>query len=274
MINELEVERVFSYGVGLEQSGLQKNAAFCWENIIYLLNSDKTIILRFEASNNEFKEPIRFFLSDYDSPTFTMEGNSITFLQNGEEFLRKKRCRIPIQTFQEVEELFYKFFDSNKMKWRIPFHRSSLNLLDTALSHIEFVTKKGNIHILQRDIYAGALIELERKLVPEGLGLTEPEDVLPDSIAPMGMRTGDFLALFNFNDKVDIYFPEGLQYFMVNGLHNQMSGIVAGCLYDNVGVIKDLQEDDHGGKIKENRAGIKEVSGEINEPILQRRKTL
>ena len=52
--NELEVERVFTYGVALEQGGTQKNAVFCWENIIYIMNSDKTILLRFETSVNEF----------------------------------------------------------------------------------------------------------------------------------------------------------------------------------------------------------------------------
>jgi hypothetical protein len=203
-----------------------------------------------------------------------MEGDSITFLQNGEEFLRKKKCRIPTQTFQEVEELFYKFFDSDKMKWKIPFTKTSLNLLDTSLSHVEFVTKEGKINILQRDIYAGSLIQLERKLEPEGLGLTEPEDVLPDSIGPLGLRTGDFLALFNFNDKVDIYFPEGLQYFIVDGLHNQMQGIIAGCLYDNVGVIKDLQGEANGREKSENRTSEPQVGGTVSEPIIKRRKVL
>lgn len=272
--NELEVERIFSYGVALEQAGTQKNAVFCWENIIYIMNSDKTILLRFEASANEFKEPLRFFLSDYDSPNFTSDGDSITFLQNGEEFLRKKKCRIPNPTFQEVEALFYKFYDVDKMKWKISFSKSSLDLLDTNLSHVEFVTRKGELKILQRDIYAGSLIALERKLEPEGLGLTEPEDVLPDSLSPMGMRTGDFLALFNFNDKVDIYFPEGLQYFLIDGLHNQMNGIVAGCIYDNLGIIQDLGEVSDGGKIEKNRAGESQVSGTTGEPILKRRKML
>jgi len=243
ILRELEVERIFSYGVALEQSGNQKNSAFCWENVIYILNSDKTMILRFEATKNEFPEPIRFFLSDYDSPNFTADGNSITFLQKGEEFLRKKKCRIPTQTFQEVEELFYKFYDTEKMKWKIPFHKSSLDLLDENLSHIEFVTRGGEIKILQRDIYAGSLILLERKIEMEGLGLTEPEDVLPDSISPLGIRTGDFLALFNFNDKINIYFPEGCKYFMIDGLHNNMQAVVAGCIFDDCGGILDLQKE-------------------------------
>jgi hypothetical protein len=274
LYNELECERVFTYGVALEQSGTQKNAAFCWENIIYILNYDKTIILRFETANNEFKDPIRFFLSDYDSPNFNADSDSITFLQKGEEFIRSKRCRIPNQTFQEVEEMFYKFYDPDKMKWKISFNKTSLDLLDTNLSHVEFVTGEGKIHILQRDIYAGSLIELERKIEPEGLGLTDPEDVLPDSIPPMGMRTGDFLALFNFNEKVDVYFPPSGEYFIVDGLHNQMQGIIAGCLYDDIGTIKDLGEVANGGKIKENRPGESQVGGEINQPILKRRKII
>lgn len=274
MTNELEIERIFAYGVALEQAGTQKNAVFCWENIIYIMNSDKTILLRFEASTNEFKEPIRFFLSDYDSPNFTSDGNSITFLQKGEEFIRSKRCRIPNQTFQEVEELFYKFYDAEKMKWKVPFSKSSLDLLDTNLSHIEFVTRNGEFKILQRDIYSGALIQLERKIEAEGLGLTKPEDVLPDSIDPMAMRTGDFLALFNFNDRVDIYFPEGLQYFMIEGLHNNMQSIVSGCIYDDVGVIKDLGEVMHGREKSENGVNFQKIGRETAKPILKRRKII
>ena len=274
MINELECERIFTYGVALEQAGTQKNAAFCWENVIYLLNSDKTILLRFETANNEFPEPIRFFLSDYDSPNFVADSDSITFLQRGEEFLRKKRCRIPNQTFQEVEELFYKFYDTENMKWKISFSKSSLELLDTALSHIEFVTKDGGLKILQRDIYAGSLVQLERNLVPEGLGLMEPEDILPDSLSPMGMRTGDFLALFNFNDKIDIYFTERFEYFMIDGLHNNMQGIVAGCIYDSIGTIKDLQEVSNGRQEPKNGVNFQKVGRETSKPILKRRKIL
>lgn len=239
---ELEMERIFSYAVALEQSGRQKNAIFAWENVVYILNSDKTVALRFEASQNLFKSPIGFFANDYDSPNFTSEGNSIIFLQKGEEFLRKKKCRVPGQTFQEVEDLFYKFYNGNETPWKIAFHKSSLDLLSTDLSHVEFKAKNSAINILQRDIYAGTVILLERKLIPEGLGIVESEDNLPESIPPIGMRTNDFFSLFNFNDKIDIFFPEKQRFFLVEGAHNKMSGIIAGCLYDDVGVIEDLQE--------------------------------
>ena len=239
---ELEMERIFSYAVALEQLGRQKNSIYCWENIVYILNFDKTVILRFESSQNLFKEPIGFFANDYDSSQFTVEGSSIVFLQKGEEFLRKKRCRIPGQTFIEIEELFYKFYIILP-PWKISFHKSSLDLLNENLSHIEFLVKEGAINILQRDIYAGTIIKLERKLFPEGLGIVESGDTLPDALTPIGMRTNDFLSLFGFNDKIDIYFPEGQRFFIVEGVHNQMSGIIAGCLYDDVGMIGDLQED-------------------------------
>jgi len=239
---ELEMERIFSYAVALEQLGRQKNSIFAWENIVYILNSDKTVILRFESSQNLFKEPIGFFANDYDSPLFTTEGSSIVFLQKGEEFLRKKKCRIPGQTFTEVEDLFYKFHGIESCPYKISFHKSSLDLLGENLSHVEFLVKDRAINILQRDIYAGTLIKLERKLIPDGLGITESEDVLPDSIAPIGMRTNDFLSLFNFNDRINIYFPNGKNFFIIEGAHNQMSGVISGCLYDDIGTIEDLQE--------------------------------
>ena len=272
---ELEMERIFSYAVALEQLGRQKNSIFAWENIVYILNSDKTIALRFESSQNLFKTPIGFFANDYDSSAFTSEGNTIVFLQKGEEFMRKKKCRVPNQTFQDVEDLFYKFYNGNETPWKIAFHKSSLDLLNPDLSHVEFTAKDKAIRIIQRDIYAGTIILLERSLVPEGLGIVESEDNLPESIQPIGMRTGDFYSLFNFNDKIEIFFPEKQGFFLIEGAHNNMSGIVAGCLYDDVGVIEDLQEAKNGGrKVKEERPSEQEIDRENPGKIVRRRKVL
>jgi hypothetical protein len=131
------------------------------------------------------------------------------------------------------------------MKWKISFNKSSLDLLNTDLSHIEFtVVEDKKIKILQRDIYSGTIIELSRKdLESEGLGLIEIGDTLPEKMNSIGIRTGDFLSLFNFNDKVEIYFPPSGEYFIIEGAHNQMSAIISGCLYDDIGSIKDLQEE-------------------------------
>jgi len=273
MKNELEMERIFSYAVALEQSGRQKNSIHCWENIVYILNSDKTIALRFESSQNVFKNPVGFFANDYDSPNFTVEGSSIVFLQKGEEFLRKKKCRVPGQTFLDVETLFYKFYSGNDTPWKISFHKSSLDLLSSDLSHVEFTAKDSAISILQRDIYAGTLIKLERKLIPEGLGIVESEDNLPKSIPPIAMRTNDFFSLFNFNDKVDIFFPEKQRFFLVEGAHNKMTGIVAGCLYDDIGTIEDLQEASHGREKSQVGAGEQAVDRkDSGGQVLRRRK--
>jgi hypothetical protein len=274
MLNELEMERIFSYAVALEQLGRQKNTIHCWENVVYILNSDKTVALRFESSDNLFKNPVGFYANDYDSPNFTVEGSSIVFLQKGEEFLRKKKCRIPNQTFQEVEDLFYKFYNGKDTPWKISFHKESLDLLNPDLSHVEFMAKNGAINILQRDIYAGTIIKLERKLIPEGLGIVEAEDNLPESISPIGMRTGDFYSLFNFNDRVDIFFPEGGKFFLIEGAHNKMTGIVSGCLYDDIGTIEDLQEEKKNGReITEKRASVEEADRKDSGQVLRRRKS-
>jgi len=275
MKNELEMERIFSYAVALEQLGRQKNSIFAWENVVYILNSDKTVSLRFESSQNVFKNPIGFFANDYDSPNFTSEGSSIVFLQKGEEFLRKKKCRVPNQTFKDVEDMFYKFHSGSEAAtpWKISFHKSSLDLLSSDLSHVEFTAKNSAINIIQRDIYAGTLIVLERKLIPEGLGIVESEDNLPENIPPIAMRTSDFFSLFNFNDKIDIFFPEKQRFFLVEGAHNKMTGIVAGCLYDDIGTIEDLQEEiSHGRKVEEKRSGEQKVDREDTGKIVRRRK--
>lgn len=247
MNNEFEIETIFSYAEALDQSGRQKNTIHCWENVVYILNNDKTIILRLESSQNLFPNPIGFYASDYDSPNFVVEDGGIVFIQRNKDFERRKKCRLPNITFQEVEDLFYKYFLSDASPFYLTFHKSSLDFINPDLSHIEFVIKNKEINIIQRDIYSGTIIQLSRNPQPEGLGLAEDVDVLPKDMDPLGMRTGDFLSLFYFNERIKILFPNGnLGYFAIEGTHGSLSGIVTGCLFDDIGTIGQLNKSDKG----------------------------
>lgn len=271
MKNELEVERIFACAEALEKTGRQKNMCFCWEDVIYILNADKTVLLRFETTEKEFSQPISFFVSDYDSSAFSIEENKIVFIQKGIEFDRRKRCGVPLQTFEGVEDMFYKFYQPDKFLFHVSFNKESLELLNPLLSHIEFLVKDKEIKIVQRDIYSGTVIELQRKLTPTGLGLMEAEDNLPRYLPVVGMRTNDFFSLFNFNDKIKIYIPEQAGYFIVEGAHNNMLGVVSGCLYDEIGEIKDLQEEENGRKIEEGGTSEPEVNSQNQGLILRKR---
>lgn len=255
MKNELEMERIFSYAVALEQTGRQKNMIFFWQNIVYILNADKTVLLRFEATQDKSPEPVGFYASDYDSPIFEIEDGCIVFIQKGAEFDRRKKCRVPNQTFQEAEDLFYKFYDPDKFLYYASIQKDTLSLLNESLSHIEFVVKDKGVKIIQRDLYSGTIIELERKMVPDGFGLLTPDDVLPDILPTAGVRTSDFMALFSFNDKINLFLPNEPGYFLVEGVHNNMLGIVAGCLYDEMGYLLNLQEEKEDGRGKEQENG-------------------
>ena len=89
--------------------------------------------------------------------------------------------------------------------------------------------------------------EIKRKN-REGLGLIEePYEFLKGDPAPLGMRTNDFLALFSFADKVTFQFaPQEIGYFLVVSNHSGMMGIVSGCLYDTIGTLNYIQEENHG----------------------------
>jgi len=271
---ELEMERIFSYAMGLEQSGRQKNMIFCLEDMVYILNSDKTIILRFQASKKEFPEPVGFFASSYDSSEFGTHKGFITFLKESQEFVRKKLCKVPSQTFEEVEELYFRFHnEDNVYVADISFSKPSLDLLEESLSHIEFLSQDKELKILQRDIYSGTLIELERKKAT-GLGLSLYEDDIGEDFGPLGMRTNDFFSLFNFNDKIKIFFlSPDKDFFIIEGSHNSMTGVVAGCLYDEIGVINDLQEEKtHGREKSKDRNSVKEIDRTAEKKVLLCRK--
>jgi len=230
-----DLESIFSYAVALEQSGRQKNTIFGFEDVIYILNADKTVLLKFKLTSKELKQMIAFTANDYDSQDFYFEDGAIVFVQKGTEFERKKRCKAPDQTFKDAEVLYQKFAAHDSFQASIAFYKDSIALLNENLSHVEFFSKEKKLYILQRDIFAGSVIELTRKET-SGLGVELSEDEIKEDFGPIGMRTNDLFALFAFNKRVKINFlPPAKGYFVIEGDHYGMTGIVAGCLYDDIG---------------------------------------
>lgn len=273
-VNE-EKERIFSYACALDQSGRQKNIITGYENTIYVINADKTILLRFEVNDTlPLKHPITFFANDYDSPDFNINNERIVFIQKGEEWVRSKICKAPNIAFFDIDAMFFKFYGEgiDDFPFFFTFPKLETELLDTNLSHMEFVVGNGEVSILQRDIFSGTIIELKKKKRGEGLGIVVHKDSLPEGTLPtIGMRTNDFLGMFYFNDRIKIHVPEEKGYFFIQGEHNSMLGIVAGCLYDDIGVIRNLQEDEDGWKEQEKRDGIKEVNRENKGKVLRKK---
>lgn len=279
MADTTEATRVFAHAVALEQSGKMKSVIVCKDNQVYILNYDKTVLMRFELSRVKFESELSFNADDYDSEEFREENGKIIFVTHGEGgYDREKICKAPNVNFKDVESMFNQFWGSSEESLAvISLTNNELKLLDESLSHVEFLSKDLQPQILQRDIFSGSIVKLERKSFK---GLSINKDEIAEDFGPIGMRTNDLSALFTFNDVVDMFFlPQKYGYFIVEGKQYKMKAIVAKCLYDDLGTIEVLnKEGNNGGReVSKNRSAEQEVDRNVDEnqkserPIRRRR---
>jgi hypothetical protein len=261
---KLEVNKIFSFAVGLEQEGRQKNTIFCSGNIVYILNADKTVLMRL-ISPEEFKTPIGFFANDYESDKFSIQDDAIVFTTREEDedarFERKKYCRAPTENFEDADAIYKKFWVDDYIA-TMTFRADSLKLLESSLSHIEFVSKDKKPMILQRDIYSGSVIKLSP--ITKGMGFASEGEEFKEDFGPLGMRTSDFFTLFAFDDEIRLYFlPLEKKYFIAKGGNNDWVAIISGCLYDEVGEIykQTTKENEDGWKEQEDGANVEKAGG-------------
>lgn len=246
------VEALFSQAVALEQSGRFKNSIHCRGKDLFIVNFDKTVILRFDVPQ-PFGTTVNMFASDYDSPNFSEENGKIVFVQRDAGFVRTKTNRIPDLSFEEIEGV-WKRLGSFDRSDSFTLERSVLSLLDNDLSHVE-IYGDGKLVIQQRDIYSGALIRIVRDT--KGLGLSGSSDRITKGFGPLGIRTVDFNGIFSFNSRITFY-PEG-SFLFFSGSDNSMEGFVGTCLYDELGTVSYLREEDHGRKESEERFSKQEI---------------
>lgn len=237
-VNKIDgkTETIFAHAVALDSSGRLKNTIYAIVNVIYILNSDHTVLLRFDLpkSSAPFKSPISFKANDYDSNTFYEEDGKIVFLKKAGDMERRKFSGKGNLEPEEIETLFAGMNMASKNVSIL--HKDILSLLDESLSHIEFSGKGDQLKIIQRNIFDGTIIEITRTK-STGFGAVKKDSILSD-FGPFGMRTGDFIALFSFNDEIEFVFPSGQeQYLFVFGKKVPMKGIVALCFYDEMGEI-------------------------------------
>jgi hypothetical protein len=233
-----KTELIFSQAVALEQSGKMKSSIHCKGEEIYIVNGDKTIILRFIIKDGTFPSEISFKANDYESSTFEMKDNKIIFITDSDGFERKKSCGLPEMDFDSVRSKYRNLKRSvlKKPANKIKLNSSILKLLDENLSHIEFYTKNKKPIIQQRDIYSGSIIQVIRK--KEQL-LNSKIDSINFEMKPIGLRTVDFQSLFLLNKDVEFNFYEN-NYCFFSGRGNSMTGFVSYCLYDEMCEIKNI----------------------------------
>jgi len=226
------LEDVFAHAVALTQSGRLKSTIYCRGRVIYILNQDHTVFLKFRLRKNEaeFSEPVSFNANDYDSNEVEVKGGEICFIQEGAGFTRVKSCRTPDLTPADVHKQWRGFELAEENK--VHLHKEVLSLLDPALSHVEFSSKNGKLRIVQRNIYSGSTIKISRKEAG-GLGLTVYDEI--DDFKAIGVRTDDLFALFSFVDALHLFFPGG-GFMWADALgKTNMTAIISKCRYDELG---------------------------------------
>ena len=249
-------EYIFSHAVALNQSGRLKNNIYVHNRDVYILNTDHTVLIRFQLPAKEptFKEPIGFAANDYDSEVFTEKDGKIIFTQKADGLVRKKICSATTidGNFDSIAGIFKKFWsEHDKSHVVIQFSKDHLALLEESLSHLEFKGEDGQWLLTQRDIYTGNVIEVEDA---RPRGLISAEKIY--DFGPIGIRTNDFMALFQFNDHVTFRFFPGVdgQYCLFEAPKFRMQGILAGCVYDEMGIIETAKGKTNGRQVKKNRA--------------------
>jgi hypothetical protein len=250
----MELETIFSHAVALDQSGRMRNSIFCGDRQIYILNYDKTILLCFKLSSKQFSQPVSFHANDYDSGNFYEKDGKIIFVRQGIEFERKKSCGVPNKTYHDVDNLFTSYLFNQTSEERFELDKTVMELLEEDLSHVEFFSEDKKLVIIQRDVYSGNVVRLDRK--PEtGLKLLGKKDKFTEDFSPFGIRTNDLIALFTFNRKIEFLIQQG--YFFIRGSEASMTGVLSHCLYDDMGKITEVPK--YGREIAEDRNSVEKV---------------
>jgi hypothetical protein len=242
-----KIEGIFSHAVALDQNGGLRNTIYGLGSKVYIMNYDHTVLLRFAFPKGDkqkpFDPPISFKANDYDSNEFREEGNKIVFTSEKNGYLRTKTCGTTELTPMEVEELFKKYTDQvSDKRATMTIDRGILELLDDALSHIEFIAEEGEeIKLIQRNIYSGGIIEVQKA------GSLLDTEAVDNGVGPVAIKTGDFQALFSFTDVIKFHFPtDGNGDFVLVETYKSNSpfkGVIACCLYDEIIEIKEAQTD-------------------------------
>lgn len=243
-------EQIFSHAVALDQSGNMRNTIYATGKEVFILNYDNTILLRFRLRPSEinFQNPISFRANDYDSNEFYEENGKIVFLSGKGDYRRKKSCSVPDLAPDSVKELFESFPKPNGFS--MTFDKGILSLLEDNLSHMEFVGEKDKeLQLIQRNIYSGAIVEVQRS----GKGLIS-DSKLPFNLGPLALRTNDFQAMFAFQNSLKFTFPNpeddnSGDYVRVDSTDKKkqnMTGLISCCLYDEIINIKEA----HNGRQK------------------------
>jgi len=225
-------ESVFAHAVALNQNGRLRSTIYCFRNIVYILNQDHTVLLRFELPKgvgNHFSEPVCFEANEYTSKKFYTEKGRVYFVDNIGPWEKKKCCRSPKFTPLDVNKMYKRYAEAYKPSNTITLRGDKLPDFEDDLSHTEFLFEDGGFRIVQRNIFSGTVTEWKMGISNEYV-----------SMQPIGIRTNDLMALFAFGKKtIELSFTAD-NVMWINTKNDalgsyKMTGIVSQCIYDELG---------------------------------------
>lgn len=239
------VEEIFALAQVMDQSGGLRNSIYADKKEIYVLNYDHTVLVRFRLKKDEptFVDPISFRASDYEGSEFEEVDGKVIFITEKAGHVRSKSCGRAEYTPEEVRTLFNNLVEAAPpMIKGVVLNQSIIGLLDSDLSHVEFSGEKGASYtIVQRNIYSGGLITVTQS--SKRMDVVE----LEESFGPVGIKTNDLASLFQFEDNLKFEFSgrdtEG-SFIIVRSFDRNkrdMVALVAGCLYDEIIKIREVQ---------------------------------
>jgi hypothetical protein len=255
------VEELFAVAAGLSQTGRMKSTIYCVGNRILILNSDDSMIIEFLLREGEspFKTPVCFKADDYDGREFREEDGFIHFVSREGGWVKDVASKVPGKTPEQVGALFDGYATRaadalDKQDIHFALDAGLNSLLNPDLSHVEFLTDKDKkLIILQRNIYSGSIIRVERD-ASRGFGVSGSgiQDSIPVPFNPFGLRTPDYLALFAFVSNVmfSVCDPDNGSLVWIQSMDPriEMSGVIGGCKYDSLGVVRQALEEESDGR--------------------------
>jgi hypothetical protein len=217
--------------------GAAGDAIVAWKgDMVYCLSYDRTVCLQVRHVVPQREDEVSFRACDYEGPECGFKGKHVVFiLENG----ARVRVPRPPYTFNGLDALFTRLRPSELGGAALMIERDILPYLDDSLPHVEFRWDGSEARIIQRDIYSGKILDIERRPI-EGA-----------QASPLAMRTGDFMALFGLHSSYR--FQHCGDYFHVTNLHG-VEAVVGGCLYDDLGKLHIVGGETDGGQESEGNA--------------------
>lgn len=230
---EKTVEKIFSVAVALSQGNVFRNKIITNNNYVFIRNFDETVWLEYKFLKGIF--PSTCFDAVFYEGGLEVKNNFIIFNKITKNYEKKKYIKNEFleedfnNFFSKFNELKNKYNKKNKIK----LDKELINLLDENLNHTEFMIKQKTLHLIQKDLYNGNIVDIFKK-----------ENFIYDfseiTSKHWAIRTFDLKALFTWEDELNFYFDDSQEYLLVQNdfhLHYEFSGLIGNCIYDELNTL-------------------------------------